>query len=175
MAANTVFITLGSNIAPETNLPLAVQHLAGRVALRAVSRVYQTAPIDAQGQIARDQGYFLNAAILAETDLSPADLKRVLRAIEAELGRQRSADKFAPRPIDLDLALFDDLVLDDPASGLTLPDPDILKWAHIALPLADLAPEHPHPMTGETLRAIAARFEGTPGVTVRDDVRLNAG
>ena len=173
MPVNTVFITLGSNIAPEANLPLAVQQLTGRVIVRAVSCVYQTAPIDAQGQIARDQGYFLNAAILAETDLSPADLKRMLRAIEVELGRQRSADKFAARPLDLDLALFNDLVLDDPASGLTLPDPAILKWAHVALPLADLAPEHPHPTTGETLGAIAARFEDTPGIAVRDDVRLS--
>ncbi len=162
-----VFVTLGSNVAPESNLPRAVRLLGERLALRAVSRVYRTAPLDASGRVMIKQGHFLNAAALVETDLPPAALKHdVLRPIEAEMGRVRSADKYAPRSIDLDIALYGDLVLDDPESRLTLPDPEITTRAHVALPLADLAPDFVHPVTGETLAAIGARFRGQPGVAL---------
>ncbi len=71
-------------------------------------------------------------------------------------GARPHHDKFAPRPLDLDIALFGDRVINDPR--LTVPDPDILTRAHVALPLADLAPEWVHPSTGQTLAQIAARF-----------------
>lgn len=167
MTAEPVFITLGSNIAPEANLPRAVRRLRERLTLRAASRVYRGAPLDAGGRVAAGQGYFLNAAVLVETDLPPAALKfDVLRAIEAEMGRVRGADRYAPRPIDLDIALYGDLVLNDPESRLTLPDPEIITRAHVALPLADLAPDFVHPVTGETLAAIAARFRNQPDIAL---------
>ncbi len=169
-----ILITLGSNIVPETNLPRAVRLLSERVIVRAVSRVYQTAPRDAQGKITTAQGYFLNAAAWIETDLPPAVLKaEVLRGIEAALGRVRTADKFAPRPIDLDLTIYGDQVIDDPAARLTLPDPDLLTRAHVALPLADLAPDFVHPITGTTLSMIAAPFIHQPDITIREDVSLS--
>ncbi|MBN1967398.1 MAG: 2-amino-4-hydroxy-6-hydroxymethyldihydropteridine diphosphokinase [Anaerolineae bacterium] len=171
--SNLVFITLGSNIEPETYLPRAVQQLAERFTILAVSRVYESAPLDATGAVAVGQGRFLNAAVLIDTDLHPAALKYgVLRAIEAALGRVRTADKFAPRTIDLDLALYGDLVLDAPDERLALPDPDILTQAHVALPLADLAPDFAHPVTGLTLADIASQFEGQTGIAIRDDIRL---
>lgn len=170
MSSNPVFIILGSNIAPEQNLPRAVQLIAERVDLRGVSRVYESAPVNAAGGIAADQGQFLNAAVLVETTIPPAELKHeVLRGIEAELGRVRTVDKFAPRPIDLDLALYADLVLDDPK----LPDPDILTRAYVALPLADLAPDFRHPVTGQTLAEIAARCADNPNLTIRYDIQLS--
>ncbi len=167
-----LLITLGSNIAPERNLPRAVSMLRQNYHLRvrALSRVYESAPISATGAVAPDQPPFLNAAALLESDgyYGPLALKfHVLRFIELLLGRRRSADKYAPRPIDLDLALYGDCVVNSP--HLTLPDPDILRRAHVAVPLADVAPDWPHPLTGQRLAEIAAALVPAADLRVRDD------
>ncbi|HEX3052469.1 MAG TPA: 2-amino-4-hydroxy-6-hydroxymethyldihydropteridine diphosphokinase [Aggregatilineaceae bacterium] len=176
LPANQAFVLLGSNIKPEHYVPRAVQLLAKYTRLCGVSRVYQTAPRDAEGQIDAAQGYFWNAAALVETNLTAADLKyNVLRLIEAELDRVRTGDKFAPRTIDLDIALFNTevLVLETVDCKLNIPDPDILIRAHVALPLADLAPDMQHPISGERLADIAAAFSDQPDILVRDDVILS--
>jgi 2-amino-4-hydroxy-6-hydroxymethyldihydropteridine diphosphokinase len=163
-----VFIALGSNINPEYNMREAVRRLAEPSApcwLLAVSPVYETAPVGKT-----DQPNFLNAAALIETDLTAAELKtQVLQVIEQELGRVRTEDKNAPRTIDLDIALFGDQVLD--VGPRHIPDPDISKYPHIAVPLADLAPQQRHPETGQTLLEIA---QGLPasGLVRRPDVVL---
>ncbi len=166
-----VFITLGSNIDPHKNLCRAVQMIGQKFPIRAASRVYETAPIDAAGAVDPGQPAFLNAAVLITTDKPPDEIKfKILRFLETMLGRVRTADKFAPRTIDLDIALYGDRVIEGPR--LTLPDPDILTRAHVALPLADLAPDFRHPVTGQTLAAIAASFADAGGITVRDDLAL---
>ena len=172
MSNGPILITLGSNIAPRDHLAAAVRVLSAHehITVRAASRVYESAPIDAAGAVNLAQENFLNAALWIETDLAPVELKfGVLRAVEAQLGRVRTEDKFAPRPIDLDLALYGDLVLDDAAHGLTLPDPDLLTRAHVALPLADLAPDVVHPVIGQRLADIAASLEH-PGIRPIDDL-----
>ena len=161
-----VFITLGSNIDPEDNLPWAAGILHDQAGVKRASHVYRSTPLGPDGQ-PLDQPEYLNAAVLVEVpeDVPPDLFKfRVLRAIEDSMGRMRTADKYAARPIDLDLALYGALVVEDAAADLVLPDPQILTRAHVALPLADLAPDFRHPVTGETLGEIAARFEGEPGV-----------
>lgn len=156
-----VLITLGSNINPEYNMRQAVRRLSLHCRPLAVSPVYETAPVGKT-----DQPNFLNAAVLIETDLSAAQLKtRVLQVIEQELGRVRTRDKNAPRTIDLDIALFGDRVLD--LGQRHVPDPDILRYPHVAIPLADLAPEERHPETGQTLGEIAQEMRA-------DDLRLRA-
>jgi 2-amino-4-hydroxy-6-hydroxymethyldihydropteridine diphosphokinase len=146
------YLALGSNVAPERHVPAALAQLAACLEVLAVSPIYESAAVGAPGTPA-----FWNATALVATELPPAELKHaVLRRIEAELGRVRSADKNAPRTIDLDLVLYEDLVLEEP--GLRLPDPDLERYPHVAVPLADLAPELRHPVTGETLAAIAARL-----------------
>jgi 2-amino-4-hydroxy-6-hydroxymethyldihydropteridine diphosphokinase len=165
------FITLGSNIDPHQNLRRAVQMIGQKFPIQAVSRVYETAPIDATGRVDARQAAFLNAAVLITTDKPPAEIKfKILRFLETMLWRVRTADKFAPRTIDLDIALYGDRVIE--SAGLTLPDPDILTRAHVALPLADLAPDFRHPVTGQTLAAIAASFETASGIAARDDLAL---
>jgi 2-amino-4-hydroxy-6-hydroxymethyldihydropteridine diphosphokinase len=162
---NRAFISLGSNIEPERNLVEAVRRLATLCRLLALSPVYETLPV---GTV--EQPNFLNAAALVETLLSPIELKgQVLQVIEAELGRVRTADKNAPRTIDLDISLFNDQVLD--LGDRHVPDPEILRFPHIAQPLADLAPEYCHPETGQTLREIA---QGLPesGLKRRTDSAL---
>ncbi len=170
-----ILITLGSNLEPETNLPRALHRLAERVRVVRVSAVYEAAPINAAGEIDPDQPPFLNAAVQIETEIEPVPLKyEVLRVIEAEMGRVRSENKFAPRVIDLDIALYGDrlLQLDTGDVRLVLPDPDILKRPYVALPLADLAPDLTHPTTGQTLAAIARKFAGYTTICRRSDIRL---
>jgi 2-amino-4-hydroxy-6-hydroxymethyldihydropteridine diphosphokinase len=160
--AHPVVIALGSNIEPRKNLPRALRALQRRLPVTAVSRVYETAPVGTASV-----PVFLNAAVRSATHRSPAEIKwRVLRPIEAELGRVRTGDRNAPRTLDLDLVLYGGLVLRDPQEGLTLPDPDLLTRAHLALPAADVAGELRHPETGKTLAEIAAAFRDAPGVRV---------
>jgi 2-amino-4-hydroxy-6-hydroxymethyldihydropteridine diphosphokinase len=154
---NRVYIALGSNINKEENLPLAVRLLDQMCQITAVSSVYETAPV---GLL--DQPNFLNAAVCIDTELSAAQLKvEVLSVIEAELKREREVDKNAPRTIDADIVLYNDDVFEyehvDGRSRL-IPDPDLLKFLHIAVPMAELAPDLRHPQTDETLAAIARRL-----------------
>lgn len=158
--ALTVLVSMGSNIEPRSNMLAALEALFRHVEVLAVSRLFATDAVADEPVPA-----FLNAAVEIETRLSPARLKfEVLRAIEADLGRVRAEDRNAPREIDLDIALFGDRVLRDEAAGLRIPDPDILRYAHVARPLADLAPERLHPVAGRSLREIAETLIASGGV-----------
>jgi len=152
------FIALGSNLEPETHLPLAVRRLTQLGPIRAISMVYQNPAIGPAP--APD---FLNAAVLVDTGFSAPEIRGRLRAIEADHGRVRAADKYAPRVIDLDLCLLGSQVRESPE--LVLPDPDILARPHLAVTLAEIGPDFPHPVTGERLSDIAARLR--PGARLR--------
>lgn len=150
-ARHRVLILLGSNIDRHRNLPAAIHRLRNdpNLVVDAVSGIYESEAVGGQGA----QPVFSNAAAAAWTDLTPAALRQRLRQIEAEMGRVRVADKFAPRPIDLDIALYDDLVTS--VDGSEIPDPDIERHAHVARPLAEVAPDIVHPASGRSLRSIA--------------------
>lgn len=177
-AAHRVVISLGSNIDKELNLPAAVRLLAEAANVVAVSSVYETPAVGTQD---RQSSYF-NAAVLLETELSATALKDgLLSDIERRLARRRTADKFAPRTIDLDVTLFDCATFDYiPADGRPrhIPDPDLARYAHIALPVADLLPHAAHPETGEPLRTIADRLRlatdiaGGSAIQQRPDIDL---
>ena len=128
------FISIGSNIDPETNVRSAILRLASTVWLSAISTVYRTEPVGPPGQ-----PWFYNCVVEIQTDMPPRELKfGLLRPIEGELGRTRGPDKFAARTIDLDLILYDELVMT--TKDLALPDPDIPKRPFLAIPLNELAP-----------------------------------
>ena len=154
---NNVYLILGSNIKKEQNLPAAVTRLRQMVEVAAVSSLYETVPVGL-----KEQPNFWNAAVHIQTSLSATQLKtQVLAPIEQELKRVRQADKNAPRTIDLDIVLFNDEVFDyDGGDGNSrhIPDPDLLKFAHVAVPIAELAPKMLHPETAESLPAIAQRL-----------------
>ncbi|MFQ5349002.1 MAG: 2-amino-4-hydroxy-6-hydroxymethyldihydropteridine diphosphokinase, partial [Thermoanaerobaculia bacterium] len=103
-APATVFVALGSNIEPHANIGRALERLAGELDVEAVSGLWESAPHGAPGT-----PRFLNAAVRISSRLGPASLRRLLRRIEADLGRRRAADRNAPRTIDLDIALYGDL------------------------------------------------------------------
>jgi 2-amino-4-hydroxy-6-hydroxymethyldihydropteridine diphosphokinase len=152
---NRAYLSLGSNIEAEKNLPAAVRLLATMGRLVAVSSVWETAPVGLS-----NQPDFLNAAALVETDLPAPEFKqKVLRHIEQTLGRVRRADKFGPRSIDIDIMLFNQQILD--LDRRHIPDAEVLERAFVAIPLAEIAPDYCHPETGQTLSEIAQQFSLT--------------
>lgn len=153
---NRVFVALGSNIDKERNLPAAVRLLAELDKLVAVSSVYETIPIGPRDELKWPR--FWNAAVLMETSLGAgAFRKEVLLETERALKRKRTTDRFAPRTIDADMVLFNQEVFDlDPEHHI--PDPDLLRYAHVAIPIAEIQPELNHPETGERISDIAMRL-----------------
>jgi len=164
----TVLITLGSNLNKEANLPAAVHAMAThpQMTLMAVSPVYETAPMGRDGRVT-DQPAFFNAAAQIETTLAPAALRAALRAIEATLGRVRTDDKFAARPIDLDIALYGARSVQ--IDGTIIPDPDVMRFAHVAIPLADIAPHWRVPPSGRTMRQIADSLDTAAHALIKND------
>ncbi len=154
---NQVYLILGSNIEKERNLPTAVALLRELVEVVAVSSIYETVPVGL-----KEQPNFWNTAVHIQTPLTATQLKtEVLAPIEQRLKRVRGADKNAPRTIDLDIVLFNKDVFEyDGGDGRFrhIPDPDLLKFAHVAVPIAELAPNMRHPETAESLCTVAQRL-----------------
>ncbi len=148
------FVSVGSNIEPEKNVRSALRLLNEQVTVRQISTVFLTEPVGPAGQPP-----YYNCVLDAETDLAPADLKQnVFRRIEQALGRARTGDKYAPRTIDLDLLLYDDVVME--TGELVLPDPDILRRPFLAVMLRELAPDLVMPGTGVKISDVATRSPG---------------
>jgi 2-amino-4-hydroxy-6-hydroxymethyldihydropteridine diphosphokinase len=154
---NKVVIALGSNINKARNLPLAVVMLREMCLVTAVAAMYETRPV---GLV--EQPNFWNTAVLIETDMTPTQIKQtVISVIETKLNRVRHADPNAPRTIDADIILFNDFVGEyDGGDGRLrpLPDPDLLNYPHVAVPVAELLPDMPHPVTGQRLADLAERL-----------------
>ncbi len=135
------YVAVGSNIEPQENVARALELLSRSVQIDAVSTFYWTEPVGRA-----DQPAYLNGVVQLQTSIPPRVLKfEVLRAVEADLGRIRTDDKYAPRAIDLDILLYGRVVIDQP--DLKLPDPDIWSRPFLAKALADLAPDLEMPGT----------------------------
>lgn len=137
------YLSLGSNLEPEAHLALAIAQLRDRFGDIAVSPMYRTAAIGFDGPD------FINAAVVIESDLDVHALDTWLHALEDAHGRRRDVPRFSSRPLDIDIVFFDDLVLDGPGH-LQLPRPE-LQHAFVLRPLADIAPDFVHPLSGLTL------------------------
>jgi 2-amino-4-hydroxy-6-hydroxymethyldihydropteridine diphosphokinase len=146
-----VFVAAGSNIEPEKNLALAVAELARVFPGSRFSPWYLNHAAGFEG------ADFINLVVGFDTALSPAAVLAHLQAIEARCGRPRDAPRWAPRTMDLDVLLYDGLVLEGPP--LTLPRPDLLKRAYMLGPMADLAPEVLHPTVGRTIGELWREFD----------------
>lgn len=149
--ADLAFISLGSNIGPGFNLPAAIARLGSIGPVLRISSAYRNPAVGPDRQ-----PDFVNAAALVQTSLTAKEIRARLREIEAELGRVRQSDKFAPRTIDLDLCYLGET--DEEYDGWSLPDEQADQLPHLAIPLAEVGPEFRHPRTGETLQAIAERL-----------------
>ena len=130
-----IFLSMGSNVEPEKNLPACLEKLKKKWRVLRVSSAYETDPVGPAGR-----SKFWNAAAEILTERDDAGLREELRTIEAELGRARSSDKFASRTIDIDL----------------LPQKDYQSQAFIVIPLAEIAAKEIEPETGRTYEELAA-------------------
>jgi 2-amino-4-hydroxy-6-hydroxymethyldihydropteridine diphosphokinase len=118
-------IGIGSNIQPRENLTKAIDALSEATEILAVSKVYRTPPFGGKGPD------FLNAAALINTRLAIKELREtILRRIEKELGRRRSSDPNAPRTVDLDVLIYDGIIIDQ----------NIWEYPHLCIPISDLLP-----------------------------------
>lgn len=161
-----VHLSLGSNVEKERHYPAAVRLLAGLGRIEAVSPVYETEPVG----MAPGTPVFFNGAVRLATDLDPTELKARLRTdVEAALGRVRDpSGRWVSRPIDVDIALCR-----QDGAFVQPPDPDILKYLHVARPLADLDPDLVVPGDERTLAAIARDLEASqPLPAPRPDIIL---
>ncbi len=134
---------LGSNIHPEVNIPRALGFLNGSFTIRKISNTWRTRSV---GIKAAD---FFNTAVEIETGLDESLLKeKCLCHIEEVLGRIREKNKNAPRTIDIDIAIFNNKIL----------DPEIFTKEHLALPLSEIVPDLVSPHGKETLLSVAVRL-----------------
>lgn len=151
------FIGLGSNLGDrEASLRQALEHLAQTPETSVVraSSLYDTEPVGVE-----DQPHYLNAVAQVETQLTPRQLLWNLMLIERRLGRVRS-QRWGPRTIDLDLLLYEGVVLED--DDLTLPHPEMTKRSFVLVPLVELEPLLVHPVTGESMLALLQRLGARP-------------
>lgn len=137
-----VYLGLGSNVDAERNLSLGVRELRRRFGELTLSPVYRSAAVGFSGDD------FLNLVAALETAASPAKIHDEIERIHDVAGRDRSAARYSNRPLDIDLLLYDDLVLEHPQ----LPREDVLHYSFVLRPLSELAPTLRHPQTGRSMR-----------------------
>jgi 2-amino-4-hydroxy-6-hydroxymethyldihydropteridine diphosphokinase len=138
-----VYISVGSNISPESNIRASMGDLGKLFGALEVSPVYRS---KAQGFEGDD---FLNLAVSGKTSLGPTEVVAALKELEEKFGRDHQAARFSARTLDLDLLLYGNEVVSE--GGLDIPRPELEEYAHVLVPLVDLAPEQRHPLSGRLL------------------------
>ncbi|MFN8383930.1 MAG: 2-amino-4-hydroxy-6-hydroxymethyldihydropteridine diphosphokinase [Anaerolineales bacterium] len=152
-----VYLSLGSNIDAENNLPKAIELLREVGDIVSISSVWESESVGFDGP------NFLNICVLFLTQLQPSELKeKIIRPIEAKLGRVRSEEKNAPRPVDIDILLFDNQPLNT----------EFWNYAFVVIPLAELIPDFVHPVSGEKLSRFAKQV--SVWIEKRADIVISA-
>lgn len=147
----TVYVGLGSNIDPEKNLGLGLSELRDRFGELQSSAVYRSKAIGFKGDD------FLNLVASFESDSSPLEICDTIELIHNLSGRDRDGGKWESRPLDIDLLLYNDLVVDE--RPVHVPRKDVLEYSFVLRPLAELAPDLVHPVTGRTMQEHWQNFD----------------
>ena len=139
----TIYLGLGSNIDAEENLGLAVRELRERYGELDTSAVSRSAAVGFEGDD------FLNLVVRLWSDETALEICEEIERLHKLSGRVRGSEKWASRPLDIDLLLYNDLVTDE--RPVRVPRDDILEYSFVLRPLAELAPDLVHPVTGRTM------------------------
>jgi len=153
----TVYLGLGSNMGDrQCNLDRALDLLGQRLRVGEVSSIYDTEPVGNA-----NQPRFLNMVCEVSTRLAPTELLTLIKGIELKIGRVPGRSN-SPRPIDIDILFYGNQVMDTP--DLVIPHSRLTKRAFVLVPLAEIAPELVHPVSGAAIREILARVSNVQGV-----------
>lgn len=148
------YLGLGSNLGNrEANLQMALRALTRMAQVTQVSSLYETDPVGPQ------QPPFCNAACEIETGLRPRALLRFVESIEHEIGRRPGEERWGPRPIDIDILLYGEGIVDE--DGLVIPHPEMLNREFVMVPLAEIAPNAAFPGRDETIGALAGTLDAS--------------
>jgi len=165
-AAHTVYISVGSNIGRKLdNCRQGMDAVTADRGIAAGSRslFYRTSPVDFT-----DQDWFVNAVFSVRTLLAPAQLLARLQMIQTGAGRKKSTVRFGPRVLDLDILLFDDLIVSSP--DLIIPHPRMHKRRFVLRPICDINSHLVHPVLKKEMgELLACLDENEQPVTVIDD------
>lgn len=146
-----IFLSIGSNISPETHILSALKDLMSTFGPLKLSSYFRTAAIGFEGPA------FINLVARFESERPPLEIAKILRNIEEKHGRTRHSQKFSSRTLDVDLILYGDTILK--SKELELPRPEIDRYAFVLEPLAEIAPEGRHPISGKTYKDLWAHFD----------------
>ena len=143
---STAWLGLGSNVNAQAHIRAGIDALEKTFKNVSLSPAYASTSVGFAGDD------FINLVARVETDMQPLELRQYLRDLEDSYGRQRDVPKFSDRSLDIDILFYDDLVLLSPV--LEIPRAEILKYAHVLKPLADLDPKFIHPTELRTMSDI---------------------
>jgi 2-amino-4-hydroxy-6-hydroxymethyldihydropteridine diphosphokinase len=158
-----VFVSIGSNVDREHHIEIAVESLRARFGDLQLSSVYESAAVGFNGDP------FFNLVVAFDSDAEPAEIVAELHEIERRCGRERDGERFGPRTMDLDLLLFGDRVVRD--GDIVIPRAEVDSEAFVLCPLAEIAGERRHPVSGDTLASIWARLADRAGPLRRVEIR----
>lgn len=148
---NSVYVSIGSNIESKKNIQQAIDLLKEFFGEIVLSPIYESEAVGFEGD------NFLNLVVKVETDLSVGDISRLFKSIEDKNGRDRTAEKFSARTIDLDILTYGNNV--GRIDTVDLPRDEITKNAFVLLPLSDIAPDEKHPVLQQSYASLWDNYD----------------
>jgi len=145
------YISIGSNIDKETNIASSLESLRRHFGEITSSSVYETEAVGFVGDS------FYNLVVRFNSTLTAKEVAKTLRQIELDHGRSRDSQKFSPRTLDLDLILYGDQIISE--GRLQIPRDEIERYAFVLEPLAEIAGDEKHPISGISYRELWHQFD----------------
>lgn len=155
-----IYVSIGSNVDRRRNISACLHDLRQQFGDLQVSAIYENKAVGFEGD------NFFNLVVGFDSDREVTELGPIFRDIESEHGRVRGGERFSSRTLDVDLLLYDDLVLKQ--QGMDVPRDEITRYAFVLRPLAELAPSLIHPELNKTMKELWQDFEPKEEMTIID-------